>query len=264
MCIILKDVKYRDYLYMLTIWILYFHATDLSEWFSDLLLVGLPACRHSALWNGSSFLLSVLTVTAINPLLSVLTVTAINPLTTVAISWDFCLGGSFLSFDKLDFFLPRNGTATYACHTVKSTHNLNLIFRSWIYESRPTDRRRYVDIETVTFDFLLATSLPRFEILTLFFRQLWHISRLIFWGLVELWPSLIATDMPNSNFPRRFLGLVAPKSHSDVCWPLIIRRHKFSVCSRPTLYGQYFHQVCLKTVGLQPEHELWCIPCINL
>ena len=40
------NVNFRDYLYMLTIWILYFHATDWSVWFSDLLLV--TACAGRA------------------------------------------------------------------------------------------------------------------------------------------------------------------------------------------------------------------------
>jgi len=40
------NVNFRDYLYMSTIWILYFHTTYWSVWFSDLLLV--TACTICA------------------------------------------------------------------------------------------------------------------------------------------------------------------------------------------------------------------------
>ena len=45
------NVNFRDYLYMLTIWILYFHAKNWSVWFFDLLLV--TACLLSLLRSKS-------------------------------------------------------------------------------------------------------------------------------------------------------------------------------------------------------------------
>ena len=48
------NVNFRDYLYMLTTRILYFHAIDWSAWFSDLLLV--TACKVISRQNATKII----------------------------------------------------------------------------------------------------------------------------------------------------------------------------------------------------------------